>query len=79
VEAARYGDLGDLDSAVSKLVAGRQGYELMPEMGYRPTNRYLPPRPRHGGLEARDAAPSGESGIEPESKILAWVDRVLSR
>ncbi len=32
--------------AVSRLVAERGGFDLMPEMGYRPTNQYLPPRPR---------------------------------
>ena len=40
-----FGDLGDQDSAVSKLVAKRNGGDLMPEMGYAPTNKYLPPRP----------------------------------
>ena len=29
---------------MSRLVAARGGYDLMPEMGYRPTNKYLPPR-----------------------------------
>ena len=44
--ARHFGDLADPDSAVSRLVAERGGYDLMPEMGYRPTNKYLPPRPR---------------------------------
>ncbi|MCZ6522452.1 MAG: 4Fe-4S binding protein, partial [Alphaproteobacteria bacterium] len=82
VSARHFGDLGDPDSEVSKLVAERGGYDLMPEMGYRPTNKYLPPRPRHGALEAPDApdaTPSADRELEPESKILAWVDRVLSR
>ena len=43
--ARHYGDLGDPDSVVSRLVASRGGYDLMPEMGCRPTNKYLPPRP----------------------------------
>ena len=34
------------NSDVSKLVAERGGYDLMPEMGYAPVNKYLPPRPR---------------------------------
>ena len=33
-------------SDVSKLVAERGGYDLMPELGYEPVNKYLPPRPR---------------------------------
>src|ERR1043165_2231998 len=44
--ARHFGDLGDADSAVSKLVAAREGYDLMPEMGYKQVNKYLPPRPR---------------------------------
>ncbi len=45
---ATFGDLGDPESDVSKLVAEREGYALMPEMGYKPVNRYLPPRPAPG-------------------------------
>ena len=42
---ARYfGDFDDPNSEVSKLVRERGGYALMPELGYSPTNRYLPPR-----------------------------------
>ena len=44
--ARHFGDLGDPDSGVSKLVAARGGYDLMPEQGCKPTNKYLPPRPR---------------------------------
>ena len=42
--ARHFGDLGDPKSEVSKLVAERGGYDLMPELGYKPTNKYLPPR-----------------------------------
>ena len=44
--ARHFGDLGDPDSAVSKLVAERGGVSLMPEQGTQPVNQYLPPRPR---------------------------------
>ena len=44
--ARHFGDLGDPDSAVSQLVAERGGFDLMPELGYQPVNKYLPPRPR---------------------------------
>ena len=44
--ARHFGDLGDPESDVSKLVADRGGYELMPEMDTKPVNRYLPPRPK---------------------------------
>ena len=42
--ARHFGDLGDPASAVSQLVAERGGYDLLPEMGYKPVNKYLPPR-----------------------------------
>ena len=43
-KARFFGDLGDPNSAVSELVATRGGKDLMPELGYRPVNKYLPPR-----------------------------------
>lgn len=84
VGARHFGDLGDAASAVSRLVAERGGYDLMPEMGYRPTNKYLPPRPRQdtagctgaaARLDGRDAPANGEIA----SPLLRWVDRMLSR
>ena len=76
--ARHYGDLGDANSDVSKLVAERGGYDLMPEMAYKPTNKYLPPRPRRA--EAAEGGPT-ELAAEPgpENPILRWVDKVLSR
>ena len=47
--ARHFGDLGDPNSAVSQLVAERGGFDLMPELGYQPVNKYLPPRAAHGG------------------------------
>jgi Fe-S-cluster-containing dehydrogenase component len=74
--ARHFGDLGDPDSPVSRLVSERGGIDLMPELGYRPTNKYLPPRPRNGG-----AAGSPVPALEPASPaggFLGWVDRMLS-
>jgi Fe-S-cluster-containing dehydrogenase component len=91
VSARHFGDLGDPDSDVSKLVADRGGYDLMPEMGYKPTNKYLPPRPRRdkaGDLGditplARLAAEAADQPLTETKttggKMLAWVDAVLSR
>lgn len=77
--ARHFGDLGDADSAVSRLVADRQGYALMPELGYQPVNRYLPPRPRQVGNNA-NTAPTQESLDHTQlSPLLRWVDRLLSR
>ena len=39
-----FGDFDDPESDVSRMVEQRGGYDLMPELGYRPTNKYLPPR-----------------------------------
>jgi len=81
VSARHFGDLGDPDSSVSRLVAERGGYELMPEMGYKPVNRYLPPRPRKNsagctGAPAALAAPITGADAHP---LLRWIDRMLSR
>ena len=40
--ARLFGDVHDPESEVSKAIAERGGYELMPEWGTRPANRYLP-------------------------------------
>jgi Fe-S-cluster-containing dehydrogenase component len=76
--ARHFGDLGDPASAVSRLVAERGGFDLMPELGYRPVNKYLPPRPR---LPASAAAPSTPAPSREEGLggFLGWVDRMLSR
>ena len=42
--ARHFGDFDDPESNVSKLTRERNGYGLMPELGYSPTNQYLPPR-----------------------------------
>ncbi len=75
--ARHYGDLGDPSSEVSRLVAEREGYDLMPEMGYRPTNKYLPPRPRTD--TGADKAPEASQPPAPENRLLRWLDRALSR
>jgi hypothetical protein len=78
-----FGDLGDPNSAVSEMVADRGGADLLPELGYRPVNKYLPPRRGRmapslssPAAEAADGAPEPESG---GNGLLRWVDRLLSR
>jgi sulfite dehydrogenase (quinone) subunit SoeB len=76
--ARHFGDLGDPGSAVSELVAARGGKDLMPELGYRPVNKYLPPR--HAPAANRAAViPVAEPASVPDNRLLRWVDRLLSR
>ena len=48
----------------------------MPELGYLPTNKYLPPRPRQATPGCTGAPPTLEPA-EPRGGFLAWLDRVL--
>ena len=79
--ARSFGDLGDPESGVSRLVADRGGVALMPEQGCKPVNRYLPPRPK---TAARDGAATGDGGLAPVVKSAAaalgrWADRLIAR
>jgi sulfite dehydrogenase (quinone) subunit SoeB len=79
VSARHFGDLGDPESDVSRLVAERGGYDLMPEMGYAPTNKYLPPRPRRTTAGCTGAAAELTAPDHPPAKgLLGWIDRFLS-
>jgi Fe-S-cluster-containing dehydrogenase component len=77
VSARHFGDLGDPHSKVSQLVAERGGFDLMPEMGYKPVNKYLPPRPR--SHERACSTPTELPPPEQPSGMLGWLDRMLSR
>jgi Fe-S-cluster-containing dehydrogenase component len=63
--ARHYGDFADPGSKVSQLVAERGGAQMMPELGYKPVNRYLPPR----------AAPE----VAPSGGIFDLIDRMIER
>jgi Fe-S-cluster-containing dehydrogenase component len=77
--ARHFGDLGDPNSNVSQLVAERGGYDLMPEMGYKPVNKYLPPRPRRDGCGSHAQAAEEKVDFSTPSPLLRWIDKVLSR
>ncbi len=72
--ARHFGDLGDPNSDVSKLVAERGGVALMPESGAAPVNRYLPPRTRHAG----HAPDTDEIDQAQPTGFLGWLDRMLT-
>ncbi len=54
---------------------GRIIVALMPELGYQPVNRYLPPRPRRGGEDAATAEPAETKA----GSASHWLDRILKR
>jgi hypothetical protein len=75
--ARHYGDLGDPNSDVSKLVKERGGFDLLPEMGYKPTNKYLPPRKRRDQVEeGREALPKSDGSMM--DRLFALADSLLS-
>ena len=79
--ARHFGDLGDPHSKVSQLVAERGGYDLMPEMGYKPVNKYLPPRARREQAGDTGAPAALDDAVDTNalSPLLRWLDRALTR
>ncbi|MGL4490205.1 MAG: 4Fe-4S dicluster domain-containing protein [Rhizobiaceae bacterium] len=76
--ARHFGDLGDPSSDVSLLVKVREGFDLMPEMGYKPTNKYLPPRKRRDVEMANvEALPQGDGSAM--DRLFKWADGLLSK
>ncbi|SNT72532.1 4Fe-4S dicluster domain-containing protein [Paracoccus seriniphilus] len=76
--ARHFGDFADPDSNVSRLSAERGGFDLMPEMGTRPVNKYLPPRPKDQLTCSDGAAPAGVVAENPGG-FLAWLDKALEK
>jgi sulfite dehydrogenase (quinone) subunit SoeB len=75
--ARHFGDLGDPGSPVSRLVAERGGVDLLPELGYRPTNKYLPPREPKSIMEPNPAEPRPDTPASPADRLFRWLDRAL--
>ena len=76
-KARHFGDLNDPNSDVSIMVADRGGFDLMPEQGTKPTNKYLPPRPKQEDL---DEPVNLASLAEPKATgFLGWLDDALTR
>ncbi len=77
--ARSFGDLGDPESDVSKLVEARGGFDLMPEQECSPVNKYLPPSQSDEG-GSNGTAQALEPVADDDAGLFArWVDRVLSR
>ena len=74
--ARHFGDFADPDSKVSRLSAARGGYALMPDLGTKPVNRYLPPRPKDIPQEASVLAPLLDIKA---SGIAGWLDKLLGK
>ena len=73
--ARHFGDLGDPTSAVSQLVADRSGFDLMPELGTKPVNKYLPPRLKD---TLAKAPPKAMPTVNVDAGgFLGWLDRAL--
>ena len=71
--ARHFGDFSDPQSNVSILVEERGGFDLMPEQGTKPVNKYLPPREKvevQGGFDQTIASDT--------KGFFAWVDKALS-
>ncbi len=75
--ARHFGDLADPESDVSRLVEARGGVDPLAKLGYRPTNKYLPPRRTTIPVQpAKTREPSGR-GIG--AALLGLLDKALSR
>ena len=77
--ARHFGDLGDETSVVSILVAERGGFDLMPEQGTRPINKYLPPRLKDQAQDIDILAPFLAPIATDPKGFLGWLDRALSK
>ena len=77
--ARHFGDFADPESDVSRLTAERGGMDLMPELGTKPTNKYLPPRPKDQLDQTDVLAPFLDVVNENANGFLSWLDEQLSR
>ena len=77
--ARHFGDLGDPSSDVSKLVAARGGFDLMPEQETRPVNKYLPPRPRQTETEDKPVDLVAMASADEPQGFWKWLDNALDR
>jgi Fe-S-cluster-containing dehydrogenase component len=75
--ARMFGDLDNPDSDVSRTVRERRGYGLMPELGYKPVNQYLPTR--EVKPIAVTASSDSNSSSAPRSGMKNFTNKLISR
>ena len=75
--ARHFGDFSDPDSQVNKLSEDRGGFDLMPEQGTKPVNKYLPPRPKDSMKELDVLSPFLTPIAEEPKGFMAWLDKKL--
>jgi Fe-S-cluster-containing dehydrogenase component len=68
-----FGDFDDPDSEVSRLVRERGGQQSLPELGYNPVNRYLPPRP----VKQVEQAEAPGAGLQ--QRLKDWFGKAVAR
>ncbi len=69
-----FGDFDDPNSKVSQLTRERNGQSLLSELGYKPTNQYLPPRlPKKEADDNQDAAVN----VEKPNIIKKWINKLI--
>ena len=51
----------------------------MPELGYAPVNKYLPPRQRSSAATEAKPVEDAPTPMDIANPLLRWMDRVLSR
>ena len=78
--ARLFGDFNDPESEVSQHPAERGGFGLMPELGYKPVNHYLPPRePPQVGVGANDAQLAAGAATSPLTRLIDAARRFAQR
>jgi Fe-S-cluster-containing dehydrogenase component len=71
--ARHFGDFDDPSSKVSTMVRERDGAPLLEKLGYRPTNRYLPPRVAPEVPPLAEAPPRGTL----QQRLASMVNRLI--
>ena len=76
--ARHFGDLGDPNSEVSKLVTEREGYDLLPEQQTKPVNKYLPPKSNCNTEEEQFSLVEMVESTSPKG-FWKWMDNTLEK